>query len=204
MQLAAHSWGKEVIRLCAWGGLCAFGRRVAAAEAQNRKAARTKEELPLPTGLLIEPLATFSERAARALDEYVAVHDEFFRFSFRRVLPLPAMFAGIDFEACAAGLEAVSQELADVQEQLASFRTTNPPEHVVEPFLSRLEQYLPALSRSTQLLRAMALRLAEKAQRTRAYSWSEYRRDLRQYRASVDHYVRMGADDNRALAGSSN
>lgn len=159
-----------------------------------------KEEPRGATGLLIEPLANLSERAALALDQYVRVHDEFFRFSFRRVLPVPAVFAAIDFETCAAELDTVSRDLVNIQEEAASFRTTNPPEESIEPFLSTLQQYLPALSRSTELLRSICLRLALKAQRTSTYGWGEYRRDLAHYRASVDEYVRIGVHLNRALA----
>ena len=163
-----------------------------------------KGKLSLPTGFPIEPLFACGQRAAHALDDYVAIHDVIFRLSIRRVLPLLTVFAPIDFAACAAGLDAVSQELTNVQKELASFRATNPALGVAEPLLSALEQYVPALLRSASLLRSICLRLAAKAQRTRKYNWGEYRRDLDQYRESVDHYVRQGADLNRAIASSRN
>jgi hypothetical protein len=70
--------------------------------------------------------------------------------------------------------------------------------------MATIERYLPALARSTELLRIICLRLAAKAAREEPYTWRQYRNDVREYRASVEHYVRIGGDLNRVLAASGN
>ena len=60
-------------------------------------------------------------RTNAILDEYVAIHDAIFKFSWRKALPIPGLFKATDFGAHVRDLDRLASKLADISAARAAF-----------------------------------------------------------------------------------
>ncbi|MGB3194013.1 MAG: hypothetical protein WBC39_01830 [Phycisphaerae bacterium] len=122
------------------------------------------------------------------LSQYVAVHDEIFKFSWRKVLPIPGIFKPIDYGRHHSQLTSLSTRLERVLESLRRI----PDAPAIFPV------YVAALLDTVAYLRDMCQKLYEKSQGDMAsYSKEAYRRDVDTYHELVNAYRSLGAQVNR-------
>lgn len=126
------------------------------------------------------------------LHRYIIVHDDIFKFSIRRILPIPGLFQAIDFPSHVATLDEIGDELSDTISDVA---TSAYADHMI-PML--LVGYGNALLTTVNHLRSICDRLGRKAERE-DYPNEDYNRDVAEYQALVREYQRHGAKLNAAL-----
>jgi hypothetical protein len=123
---------------------------------------------------------------------YIALHDEFFRFRWSRIIPIPGLFSPIDFEA-------LFRRLYYSHDQLESITCQLPRESPFEPdLLDALTSYSDALHRAIIALKRVCGKLMSKAQGA-GYPREEYDRDIGSYMALVGEYRTKGEVLNRVL-----
>ena len=127
------------------------------------------------------------------LKSYIAIHNDFFRVSLRRILPLPVLFQGIDFDDYFRRLFYLDETLAGIVRQFPD-QSEEAPELLVV-----IKRYCEALRAAMSALREICRALMEKAEHQKAYAWTAYQRDLRHYNAAVSRYREVGSKLNVLL-----
>jgi hypothetical protein len=115
------------------------------------------------------------------LTQYIAVHDELFSFSLRRLIPIPFIFQKIDYAQHANALSTVQARLVQLRSGFAQHGAT------AELPLAYLEQ----LSATMRKLEEICVRLAKKAN-GESYRYSDYNADVDAYDALVKIYTASG------------
>ena len=127
------------------------------------------------------------------LNSYIAIHNDIFRFSIRRILPLPVFFQSMDYDGYFRRLYYLDETLAGVAAQFPD-RSDEAPE-----LLSVIKSYCDALRATMSALRKICGSLMEKAAQQKSYDWSDYRRDLGRYKTEVSLYREIGQKLNALL-----
>jgi hypothetical protein len=130
-----------------------------------------------------------------SLNIYIEVHDDIFRFKWRRILPLPWLFEPIDFSGHVLTLEMVQQTLDDVLNGPQSPATMDDGREAV------LRDYVVALRTTVTQLGSICRKLARKADLDGQYEPSEYRGDVALYEKSVSKYQALGDALNKRVYG---
>jgi hypothetical protein len=127
-------------------------------------------------------------QAHAVLDEYVAIHDAIFKFSWRKALPIPGLFKAIDYGAHLRDLGRLASELTTFSLALKAKPGS----------LEVFHHYAAALLEAVQSLQGIAGRLYEKSQGDLSkYSMTEYNIDVKTYDSLVSKYVAIGMALNR-------
>lgn len=137
-----------------------------------------------------EQISHLSLDVHRLLSEYVAVHDDVFKASVRRVIPLPLIFRAIEWGKHVSAIEAIAEDLdrcTDRAEYLAILSTADQ-----RAYLDSLSQYLRALIATVALFKAVLDGMHAKAQSWRSYKWRTYRHDITKYKQSISVYIALG------------
>ena len=128
------------------------------------------------------------------LGEYRSVHDRIFKFSIRRLLPVPFLFEPTPYAEHAERLVAIARALDQIFADVALKREhTDTEVHML--------RYISALSKSVEKLHSLCSQLARKAD-GEPYPLAEYRRDLREYEESRDVFSAIGDELNQAFHNS--
>jgi hypothetical protein len=129
------------------------------------------------------------------LQSYIAIHNDIFRFSLRRILPVPVLFQSIDYEDYFRRLFYLDETLGGIFRQF--------PDHSDEApeLLVIIKRYCEALRAAMSSLRKICGSLMEKAAHQKTYNWTVYQSDLRRYNAAVSRYREIGARLNVLLNG---
>jgi hypothetical protein len=136
-----------------------------------------------------QQIVMLSLRADDHLRNYVAIHNELFEMSIKRLVPIPGFFQSIDFNRL---LNDISQVATSVEEMLTELRfLLNRIGGAERDYVAALMVYIEALQETVKLLLNIIDRLKLKNDGER-YGWSTYRRDLREYQRSVANYVTFG------------
>lgn len=131
------------------------------------------------------------------LNKYVALHDELFRVSVGRLVPVPGIFEAIPFDLLRDSLRATSDELRYLRGEADLYLRQGEHTDNERRFVSALLDYLIALDSTVVMLIDVAEKLYQKSQDPSEYRWSEYTANIEAYRLSVDHYVGLGRELNR-------
>ncbi len=129
----------------------------------------------LPEGLI---------RTNDILDEYVAIHDSIFKFSWRKALSsIPRLFKATDFGVHIRELDRLASDLTEISAALKA-----------EPgALEGSHQYTTALLETIQALREICQRFHEQSQGDLSkYPMSEYNVDLKSYEDLVKTSQELG------------
>ena len=123
------------------------------------------------------------------LERYVAIHETIFKFSWRKMLPIPGLFVPIDYGQH-------EKELAGLLRSLL---------HILEPsegtrLSINLLEYGVALSNAIGSLLSICHNLYQKSQGSDRYDHVAYRAELAIYHAWVERYRALGTRLNRELA----
>ncbi len=123
---------------------------------------------------------------------WIATHQEVFGFSWRRVLPIPFLWAPARFDQYAARLTLIADELRKLT---ASF------DHGVgdEATSEHIALYGDSLKRCLWCLCVICGRLALRANRIEEYSREQYRADCDQYGQLREQILARGTQLNRVI-----
>ncbi|MSO70571.1 MAG: hypothetical protein EXQ88_00900 [Alphaproteobacteria bacterium] len=129
--------------------------------------------------------------AHNILTAYVKVHDAIFKFSIRKVLPIPGLFQKIDYESHVAKLTILASDLERVGKSADFYQ--QPP-----VFL----EFVLALLSTILHLRDICIQMVAKIQGIGDYPMAKYKRDFEAYKALVNRYASLGATLNTQIGGS--
>ncbi len=130
------------------------------------------------------------------LTAYVAIHDDVFKRSIRRLIPIPGLFKPLNHAAHVAELGLISEELVEVQNSLERLKPTN---KAVLKEIDVFMQYTGALHDAVLALERICKQLSFKANGG-AYSMQEYNADLATYHRLEDRYCSIGVRMNDAIS----
>lgn len=133
------------------------------------------------------------------LSAYIAVHDDVFSRSFRRIIPIPGIFQPIDWhgqEVLAAIADGIEANTAEIASLVAKESDVSP----VHDAVTACACYSEALHDAVRRLHAICSRMEGKANGSCAYSMPEYREDLAKYRAAEQQYYELGDVMNMAFS----
>jgi hypothetical protein len=134
------------------------------------------------------------------LSRYIAVHDAIFKFSIRKLLPIPGLFKAIDYGSHYHELCNLHSELTETLATIAELRASGLASFSTGPFLDVLAEYAFALSDAIGKLRDICDNLYRKSQGATDYSMSAYKRDVAAYDISVQRYIALGGRLNSLFA----
>jgi len=129
-------------------------------------------------------------RINNLLSEYIIIHDEVFKFSWRKIIPLPFIFKVINFhdlhekadeilnnlEKCNDDISRILSEVSDKESRFAHF----------------LSEYCLALTNTVSLLKEMLYQLYLKSKNSGDYSLSKHNSLSKEYDKAVKKYYSMG------------
>lgn len=137
-----------------------------------------------------EELKSIAAAINELLSRYIEINDAIFKFSWRKIVPLPFVFKPIDcghLHSCAghilSQLEVCNQQICTLTDGL----TEN--ESLFADFLS---EYCKALIGTVSLLEGITLQLNLKSKGSGEYSLTEHQQQCRLYKGAVDKYIAMG------------
>ena len=130
-------------------------------------------------------------RVGTLLRDFIAIHDDVLRPSFRRVIPIPGVFKRVDYGAHAEVLSNVSDGLSDIGSELRAGAG-----RVAGAGWSAIRSYCVALHDAVSRLGGICKRLEMKALGRGTYAAAEYKSDLAEYLSAVDRYRQLGRSMN--------
>lgn len=124
-------------------------------------------------------------------DEFGRAVDEVFRFSLRRLIPIPGIYKPADFKSGIYVSEYVLFKLDDATGAIASMRAQC--DEIESSYLDLLSEYVTKFGQSVQLFKEMLERLDRKASDPAFdYPKSEYDGDLLVYEDAVRRHWSVG------------
>lgn len=133
------------------------------------------------------------------LTRYIAIHDDIFKFSFRKVIPSQGIFKVIDFCSHKNKLTILQTELAETQRCIVQAKTSPGLTSPESPFLTELNDFSIALIDTVNRLRSISEALCRKSKEEYDYSMRQYNDDIAAYDVSVERYMAIGNRLNLSL-----
>jgi hypothetical protein len=137
--------------------------------------------------------ADVAARVNRILNQYLAVEEDFFKFTPGRVLPIPGVYEDMDFVGYSKKLRSLNGDLERAQ---ADIGRQQPTRAEVRDFNSALLDYIKRLRASISALDGISMKLASMAKDPETYSWQEYSTDLDHYETLKKDYSAAGVKLN--------
>lgn len=129
------------------------------------------------------------------LSKYIEIHDAIFKFSWRKIIPLPFLFKPIDFAQLHSSAEQILSQLETCNQQVRSLtEDITQKENRLAHFLC---EYCMALMETVSLLKGIIHQLQLKSEASRRYSLTEHKRQCGLYKNAVDRYSTMGSQLNQ-------
>jgi hypothetical protein len=147
---------------------------------------------------LKKELNLIAVRINALLTQYIEVHDVVFKFSLRKIIPLPFIFKATDFSSLHCRAEQIIIELNTCDQQICNFIENGLSG---ERFAHFLLKYCQALVNAVSLLRVILHQLYLKSQHLCEYTWKEYDKQVKLYDKAVSVYTTMGDELNILYAG---
>lgn len=135
-------------------------------------------------------LSQQAEVVGSILNEYIAVHNDVFKFRWRRLLPLGIWFEAIDFHAHVVALKSMEEEVERIRVAVVGEESA---------LAETLAAYTMALEDTMSELRGICAGLDVKRSGSDTYTWNEYQKDHERYKNRVRKYQAIGSDLNREL-----
>jgi hypothetical protein len=137
-----------------------------------------------------EELKLIAVQVDGLLSRYIEINDAIFKFSWRKIIPLPFVFKPIDFGQLHYLAGEILSQLFVCDQQLRMLR-----EDLTENeglFADCLSEYCSTLIETVSLLKGITYQLNLKSERPEEYSLTEYQLQSRLYHDAVDKYTAMG------------
>jgi hypothetical protein len=131
------------------------------------------------------------------LTNYLKIHDNIFKASIRKIIPIPGIFKKIDYKDHNRFLNDLLTKLNKANLGLENIKilVLEKPEELT--FINIFIEYVTALSNSMGKLRDICNKFQEKIDGERDYSMSEYNRDVSIYEESSEIYFNVGKQLNK-------
>jgi hypothetical protein len=144
-----------------------------------------------------EQITRLSHDVNDLLTRYIAIHDDVFRASWRRIVPVRGLFQKIDFHRHFINITEIETSLTAMkaEAEMLSEKTLGADKN----YITTLHQYIAALLHAVALFTRIIGRLRAKRD-NKEYRWNEYRRDLKTYNRSRRYYGTLGRELNRKWA----
>ncbi len=114
------------------------------------------------------------------LEKYVKIHDEVFKFSWRKVIPVPGIFKSVNYEKHASDLSCLVGDI----EKMSLQEQRNLP--------TIFPEYVRALCNAISALRDICKKLHDQSQKVGSYPPSQYKRDVERYNLLAANYRNLG------------
>jgi uncharacterized coiled-coil DUF342 family protein len=124
------------------------------------------------------------------LSRYIGIHDVVFKFSWRKILPLPFIFKTTDFNSLHTQAKQIFSELKTCHEQIDDL--IEKTAHKESRFAHFLSEYCIALIETVSLLKKILYQLYLKSQNSKEYGLGEYNKQCDLYKKAVNKYSNMG------------
>ncbi len=128
-----------------------------------------------------------SKEINRILNGYVFVHDEIFKFSLRKIIPLPGIFKPINYESHYKKLDFLQNKLSQIIKDI--------PENT--DFFRLLKEYAESLLNTILWLQNICEKFSNRLSGVKNYPKSEYDKDMQTYNHSVNAYRNLGIRLNK-------
>ena len=124
------------------------------------------------------------------LTQYIEIHNDIFKSSLRKIIPIPGVFQAIDYDKHYSSLSELADELKYI---ISGVGNQN-------GFARALIEYAQALLQTIVLFRDMCENLYKKSQgEVSSYSKKQYKIDLDAYNSSAERYRSLGTRLNQYL-----
>jgi hypothetical protein len=132
------------------------------------------------------------------LSAYVAIHDDVFSASWRRIVPIPGIFKAIDWKAHQSELHAIADSIEVKCSEVSALISNEPNSSSVHNAGTACVRYCNALHDAVTKLHGICTRMLAKANGTTPYTAKQYNADFAEYQAAVDDYYSLGDAMNMA------
>ena len=132
-----------------------------------------------------------------ALSGYIETHNEVFKMSAKRLVPIPGVFEAIDFKAHVEKLVGIEDTLSRAGATTA-WVLDGSKDATIRKVLGNLQKYAAGLLEAIRQFRHISEKLYRKSQDPGTYTWGTYQKDLDAYENAVKHYTEIGVELNAA------
>lgn len=131
------------------------------------------------------------------LSKYIFIHDEIFKFSIRKIIPIPGIFKKIDYLTHCNNLDVISKKLDAIEKEITNTQK-NIADKTDQLFLVALDNYASSLNKTIKKLYSISYSLYKKSE-GEDYSASKYNNDMNIYNQYVEQYRIIGSKLNSLL-----
>lgn len=136
-----------------------------------------------------EETVRLAQRVNGMVKAYMAVQDDLFRPSLRKILRIPGIYRPVDYEKNREILEGLLDELGGVKSAIRHDVPDSSPEEV--RFLGALRGYVSIMTSAVEKLRFICAGLGERS-RGAAYGKEDYRSDMTELRVIQKKHLEAG------------
>jgi hypothetical protein len=133
------------------------------------------------------------------LDEYIKIHNEVFKFSLRKIIPIPFIFKALNFEKLHDRTKKVLTALENANKQIRELLNESQGDEE-QKFSQLLSEYCCALITTVAILEKMLFQLNLKSKNSGDYNLSEHNRLFNSYREATDKYYDIGIKLNESYS----
>lgn len=141
------------------------------------------------------------------LSAFIAVHNDVFSKSLRRIIPIPGIFRPVDFNGHCQVLAEISKRIETIAARFGELRISDVGElrdgdsaSSIHNALMMSMTYCEALNDAVKKLRLISSNLEKKASGSATYSKKRYCDDLKAYRAAETIYYELGDAMNTSFS----
>jgi hypothetical protein len=124
-----------------------------------------------------------------SLTDYLNIHDEIFKKTLRKTIPVPLLFKAINFHELEQRLLSIHDDLSRYKAQVNDIKqSANEEASKCNIFL----EYLDKLMYAVQLLQGISHNLLLKSQGDNKYKLNDHAELVKRYEKAVDAYYSLG------------
>ena len=145
---------------------------------------------------MTEPIA-LAVQVNEILSKYIFIHDDIFKLSIRKLIPIPGIFKKIDFKTHYKNLGTLSEELSKIENEIGKTQN-NSSEKPNTLFVSTLGKYAASLNKTIKKLYSISHSMYKKSE-GEIYSVHEYNQEMDIYNQYIEQYRNIGLELNSLL-----
>lgn len=135
-------------------------------------------------------IITISIALNELLDKYITIHDEIFKFSLRKITPIPFIFKAINYDELFNKTTEMLFEIKQYYKKIKIIMDSDFVDNKCYPKL--LSEYCLALINTLNILLEIISNLSKKIENPNIYSASEYKKRTEEYFKSIEKYQFLG------------